>query len=104
MAREGQQPDCATWAIRLMLNIKLVNNVTPEPKCVVVSVSIKTQVQFTFKNVSTFYQGLISTPGYCKFSAWKRETEIPKQPFSRLILSSLASHSPEKYCILHHLF
>jgi len=42
------------------------------------------------------YKGLISTPGYCKFSAWKRETEIPKQPFSRLILSSLASHSPEK--------
>ena len=26
-----------------------------------------------------FYQGLISTAGYCKFSAWKRETEIPRQ-------------------------
>ena len=36
-------------------------------------------------------QGLISTPGYCKFSAWRRESDVPKQPFSRLILSSLAA-------------
>ena len=42
------------------------------------------------------YKGLISTPGYCKFSAWKRETDIPKQPFSRLILSSIASQAPDK--------
>ena len=43
------------------------------------------------------YKGLISTAGYCKFSAWKRETDIPRQPFSKLILSSLASQSPERY-------
>ena len=42
------------------------------------------------------YKGLISTAGYCKFSAWKRETDIPRQPFSKLILSSLASQSPER--------
>ena len=41
-------------------------------------------------------QGLISTAGYCKFSAWKREIEIPKQPFSRLILSSLAAQNADK--------
>ena len=41
-------------------------------------------------------QGLISTPGYCKFSAWKRETELTKQPFSRLILNSLTTVSPER--------
>jgi len=42
------------------------------------------------------YKGLISTPGYCKFSAWKRETEIRRQPFSKLILSSLSSQNPER--------
>jgi acyl-coenzyme A synthetase/AMP-(fatty) acid ligase len=44
----------------------------------------------------TKYKGLISTPGYCKFSAWRRETEIPRQPFSRLILSSLAAQKPDR--------
>jgi len=42
------------------------------------------------------YKGLISTPGFCKFSAWKRETDIPRQPFSKLILSSLASQKPDR--------
>ena len=46
------------------------------------------------------FQGLISTAGYCKFSAWKRETEIPRQAFSRLILSSLASQTPGRYIYL----
>jgi len=44
----------------------------------------------------TKYKGLISTPGYCKFSAWRREVEIPKQPFSKLILSSLASQKADR--------
>ena len=41
-------------------------------------------------------QGLVSTPGYCKFSAWRRETELPRQPFSRLLLARLAHHSPDR--------
>ena len=28
------------------------------------------------------YKGLISTPGITKFSAWKRENELPKYDFA----------------------
>jgi len=42
------------------------------------------------------YKGLISTPGYCKFSAWRREMEISKQSFSKLILSSLAAQNADR--------
>lgn len=45
------------------------------------------------------YKGIISTPGYCKFSAWKRETEIPKQTFSSFILGSLVNQPTNKVWI-----
>jgi len=42
------------------------------------------------------YKGLISTPGFCKFSAWRREVELPRQKFSSLLLTSIASHPQER--------
>ena len=57
------------------------------------SLPLSCQFQRTGKCIYRF-KGLVSTAGYCKFSAWKRETEIPRQAFSKLILSSLASQTP----------
>ena len=48
------------------------------------------------ERITEYSQGLISTAGYCKFSAWKRETEIPKQSFSKLILTGLAAQNPSR--------
>ena len=42
------------------------------------------------------YKGLISTPGITKFSAWKRETEIPRYVFQMYIVPGTKS----KYHIL----
>jgi hypothetical protein len=33
----------------------------------------------------------VSTPGFCKFSAWKRESDLPRQPFSGWLLGCLAA-------------
>jgi hypothetical protein len=41
-------------------------------------------------------QGIVSTPGFCKFSAWKRESDLPRQPFSGWLLSCLAAHPPAR--------
>jgi len=69
------------------------------------------------------YKGLISTPGITKFSAWKRDTEIPKWVSSSLcsmynsvgkfilqayvFLGGVSPHTPicvEKHCILEETF
>jgi hypothetical protein len=41
-------------------------------------------------------QGIVSTPGFCKFSAWKRESDLPRQPFSGWLLGCLAAHPPAR--------
>eukprot|EP00095_Tigriopus_kingsejongensis_P001553 maker-scaffold137_size321222-snap-gene-0.10 protein:Tk01553 transcript:maker-scaffold137_size321222-snap-gene-0.10-mRNA-1 annotation:"4-coumarate-- ligase-like" len=42
------------------------------------------------------YKGLLSTPGVVKFSAWKRETDIPRQYIHEFLLAKIKEKDPNK--------
>eukprot|EP00094_Tigriopus_californicus_P002372 TCALIF_02290-PA protein Name:"Similar to 4cl2 Probable 4-coumarate--CoA ligase 2 (Dictyostelium discoideum)" AED:0.08 eAED:0.08 QI:10/0.81/0.83/0.91/0.90/0.83/12/272/929 len=42
------------------------------------------------------YKGLLSTPGMVKFSAWKRETDIPRLYFHDFLLAKIKEKDPNK--------
>ena len=50
------------------------------------------------KGNNVYVQGIISTAGYCKFSAWKREAEVPRVPFSAWILNAISTHAKVGLC------